>query len=494
MIKFYTSPTYSDEDTDLAWDEILDYFQNNDPKNYVYKKLGRFQRTFLHMHLLKLRSVWLSGIEFGDVENEAVDVLKHLLQVSVDMYEKDGIILPSGLSVVSDGGDTCLHSLFALSGYNDRYIYTVMNFCLELMEGYWTDLLRMKNSHGATPLHSLIGSDVSTMKTIVNSIEECSIENHPLLIPDSGGELPLHLACDASLDRKMSGMLEVYLGRQGIPLALSSALDDTVFHESNHGQVPISILLSSYLEDDFDLDEFECQNSWFSSGLFFVPRLQTFLSSKRTFADVDSSAFRKDSRTYQIFIAEFNSLLSAAVRSMETKFTERQRKTWKRPTLTVHMAASIPKYPTFALQLPLLLNHKSIRQFDENHKIPLHYAVMCASEDHDHCKSNFHDLYWGSGIEHRSIVQYLIEYAPDTTLMRDGDGRLPLHLAVINGTFEGSIQSLLNLNPSQVKDIDPVSGLYPFMLAASEGQNVNIIFNLLLLCPTLAYTSESVHK
>jgi ankyrin repeat protein len=179
---------------------------------------------------------------------------------------------------------------------------------------------------------------------------------------------------------------------------------------------------------------------------------------------------------------------------METNFTERQRKTWKRPTLTVHMAASIPKYPTFALQLPLLLNHKSVRQFDENHKIPLHYAVMCASEDHYHCKSNLHDLYWGSGIdEHRSIVQYLIEYAPDTTLMRDGDGRLPLHLAVINGTFEGSIQSLLNLNPSQVKDIDPVSGLYPYMLAASEGRNVNIIFNLLLMCPTLAYTSESVH-
>ena len=68
---------------------------------------------------------------------------------------------------------------------------------------------------------------------------------------------------------------------------------------------------------------------------------------------------------------------------------------------------------------------------------------------------------------------------------------LPLHLAVMHGSFEGSIELILNVNPSQVKEIDPVTGLYPFMLAASEGQNVNIIFNLLLMYPPLAYSSES---
>jgi len=478
---------------DLTWNEILDYFKNNNPKNYVHKRIGRFRRTFLHMHILKLRPLWLSGSEFGSVEDEAVEVLIHLLSVSRNLHEPDGTIIPSGLSIISDGGETCLHSLFAFSYYNERYIETIMNFCFELKTGYWTELLSMTNSHGATPLHSLAGSDASldTMKRILNSIEDYSIEKYPLLIPDTEGELPLHWASAATLERQMSGVLELYLGREGIPLDLSSSLDDTVFKESTHGQIPIYILLNSYLEDYADMNEFECQNSWFSSEENLVLRLQTFLSSKGTFVNIDSSAFTKDRRTHENFIVEFNALLSAAVRSTEIRLAEHQKKIWKRPTLPVHMAAAIAKYPMFSLQLPLMLNHESIYHLDENSRIPLHYAVTSISTDYDYCQSTLKDLYWCGGIEHRSNVQYLVEYAPDTTLVRDGDKRLPLHLAVMHGSFEVSIEPILNVNPSQVKEIDPVTGLYPFMLAASEGQNVNIIFNLLLMYPPLAYSSES---
>ena len=97
-------------------------------------------------------------------------------------------------------------------------------------------------------------------------------------------------------------------------------------------------------------------------------------------------------------------------------------------------------------------------------------------------------------------------------LMRDGTGRIPLHLALENGVewvadrdswsdgdwdnedwdcessnkVRSGVIGLLTAEPSTVSIIDPITGLYPFMLAVAGGKaQLDVGYMLLRACPTL---------
>jgi len=63
-------------------------------------------------------------------------------------------------------------------------------------------------------------------------------------------------------------------------------------------------------------------------------------------------------------------------------------------------------------------------------------------------------------------IKYFFELYPRSVTMPDGNGRLPLHLALLK---ESPVWvHVLGLNPSALEARDPVTGLLPFMLAAME--------------------------
>ena len=63
------------------------------------------------------------------------------------------------------------------------------------------------------------------------------------------------------------------------------------------------------------------------------------------------------------------------------------------------------------------------------------------------------------------LVKYLIEEHPESVRFPDGQGRLPLHLAVEHGI--PCYQILLDAEPTALETPCPVTGLYPFQLAAA---------------------------
>ncbi len=94
------------------------------------------------------------------------------------------------------------------------------------------------------------------------------------------------------------------------------------------------------------------------------------------------------------------------------------------------------------------------------------------------------------------ILHRVIKHAPDQILntiqrfpqavfIRDNDNRLPIHVALEEGMqwcFE--LVSILNANISHLKDKDPVTGFYPYALAASEPScDLKTIIHLLKLYP-----------
>lgn len=80
-------------------------------------------------------------------------------------------------------------------------------------------------------------------------------------------------------------------------------------------------------------------------------------------------------------------------------------------------------------------------------------------------------------------VKLILGANPKLAHMTDKDGRFPLHYAAARGVYE-TIASVLEANPKAAIVRDPLTGLYPFMLAGSNG-NTAAAFELLLLDPNL---------
>jgi hypothetical protein len=80
-------------------------------------------------------------------------------------------------------------------------------------------------------------------------------------------------------------------------------------------------------------------------------------------------------------------------------------------------------------------------------------------------------------------IKLTLDASPNLAHMKDKDGRLPLHYAAARGIYD-TVACILEANPKAAVIRDPVTGLYPFMLAGSN-DNAAAAFDLLLADPNL---------
>jgi Ankyrin repeat len=83
-----------------------------------------------------------------------------------------------------------------------------------------------------------------------------------------------------------------------------------------------------------------------------------------------------------------------------------------------------------------------------------------------------------------ALVQLVLQQAPTVASRYNGQGRLPLHVAAAALNLQESLVTLARAHPSGLSCLDPVTGLYPFMAAASIHHKVQTSFELLQLEPT----------
>ena len=76
----------------------------------------------------------------------------------------------------------------------------------------------------------------------------------------------------------------------------------------------------------------------------------------------------------------------------------------------------------------------------------------------------------GRGLLPVHVIQRCIESRPSLVHSVDGHGRLPLHY-VVNRTdvTDEVVNFILKANPEAASCLEPVSRLYPFMMAAAKG-------------------------
>lgn len=90
-------------------------------------------------------------------------------------------------------------------------------------------------------------------------------------------------------------------------------------------------------------------------------------------------------------------------------------------------------------------------------------------------------------------IEMIFEEFPNLAYSVDHAGRLPLHHAVAQNTSYEILEYIVAKNPVAATVHDPVSGLYPFMIAGSV-DNASAAFKLLLASPNLvAGDFDSLH-
>jgi len=87
----------------------------------------------------------------------------------------------------------------------------------------------------------------------------------------------------------------------------------------------------------------------------------------------------------------------------------------------------------------------------------------------------------------------MLERVPILASKVDGAGRLSLHYASASSTASfDAVVDILKANPEAASVSDPVSGLFPFQLAAANNDDIGASFSLLLADPTLVLSGIQV--
>jgi ankyrin repeat protein len=348
---------------------------------------------------------------------------------------------------------------------------------------YWNELMLQQDEFGYTPLHIMAANTAIDYLAVSSVLKKCNDAwgsrclIHPLLQRDARGRLPIHFACyepDAN-----ERWIEAFVGFLDSDYKVTY---DTVF--TCRCQI---LLLNSFLEDhDEEFEQFCMENNWWSSEEREWVSLQQILSSNERLDDIDWSSLRTP---FDDLLPKLRALLEAAAKS--NMYYTHQTQEYEVSLEPVHLAASVPNFPMFILQMMVLHDQSALLRTDEHGRIPLHYALVATpgNQEQDSCDDSFFvDLaYWSANYESRSLVQFILDNAPNSADIHDGDGRLPIHLAIAkNRDLSSVVLPIIAAYPGSISAIDPVTNLKPFLLAASHANaSLDLIFRLALLEPNL---------
>eukprot|EP00979_Chaetoceros_neogracilis_P006695 scaffold1369_cov130-Chaetoceros_neogracile.AAC.1 len=412
-------------ETNLTWKEILECLQNSDAGDFAYATIGegRGKKTLLHHHF---SSICITG-----EDNDEIAVARTLIERSIDMGGSTvqlGGMQEHGDSVltVSDyHGHTPLHYLFREHLHQHlhvRYVELIIEMSARVDEKrktsfYWNELMLQQDKWaGCTPLHDMADNDVIEYLAVSSVLKKCNNASgsqcliHPLLQRNTHGVLPIHFACfkaDAS-----GQWIEAFVGFLDSDYKVTY---DTVFTCECHCRILESFL--HYHEEEFQ--QFSDDNNWSSSEEMEYVSLQQILSSNEQMDGIDWSSLRTP---FDDLLPKLRVLLEAAVKS--NMYHTHQTQEYEISLEPVHLAASVPNFPTFILQMMVLHDQSALMRTDEHGRIPLHYALVATPGNQEHdSRDDSYDakdlVYWSANDESRSLVQFLLDNAPSSADIHD---------------------------------------------------------------------------
>lgn len=296
--------------------------------------------------------------------------------------------------------------------------------------------IRSRTARGATPLHVAAYRNSWYVESIVNLLTDSKYSKDTGLasIPMSCGSYPLHVLCghNATIN-------------ENVLKQLLKADPSVVWKEDKNGDNPFSLLWKNVLRFRWatskekglkdTLDGLDGGLSWMT--IIGPDKFLSYcLQMMRAFRNVTDLSKSKDQNEWSI-----------------------------------HELCRIPRCPPLLLRLALTKEYA--RKFgisgdafslDEYGMLPIHHAVQFLAAD-----ERFVPQYLKGKL--KSVVEILLDEYPESVMVTDIFYRLPLHYALESGRLEQRILlKMIQLYPDSIRVQDPVSGLFPFMLASSSSR------------------------
>ena len=399
-------------------------------------------------------------------------------------------LCPSILAVTDYNFNSLLHHLFALDNYRYKLevFQLIVGFCTEKghlrsmafdEEIMLVQLLSIRNEFGQTPIHRVLGDydNELLLKTVLTALNGEKLPPgscNPLLIKDIDGETPLHYACKGGLE-----CMEILLGFHWTDSYQDSLI--AINMEDTSGALPIDHAISSCLSDTISEDKIppEIEEKW--------PEDERLRLEYNIFPDLVDYVHDHglDCPFSQALLSEFQ-LLWAAIKIIlvTTHKVLQMKQSTKSPP---HMVSSINIIPASVLKMTYLFTAGDDLTFDGSGLLPIHIAASSPKFPSSYRKEGLSPL-WQSELEPRSMIEYMLERDPTVATLVTSSGQLPLHLAISAGqSMEKEIFPLIHASPLSVSIRDPLTSLYPYLLAATTntGETLYTIYSLLILDPSI---------
>lgn len=446
----------------------------------------------------------------GDLEvpDKAVELARILIDNSLYDKKRENI-----LNVKDSNGNTPLHLICGnVSGQfiPASFLYLILDhyhcrgYCISLR-----NLLIAKNSHGLTPLHILfdsLGYSSTLLKYVMSLIQkegelsglitdyylqagealDFKDGKHPMLLADNDGDLPIHYFCSHWWDEPER--LRAILDCDGF---MSRLNQKSLFCIGYDSILPVMHIFYSFATEYEDiLDYWSNLVEFGDEPRFPVDDFLNFMLN----CDEEELIWDTGVDTGMIMCLIKTSLwprLEILIKCAS------QNNNAMSP---IHLASAIPSFPSSVLKAAhLATSEPQFLVHDKCGSIPLHIAASSKPRDLLTCtrakriirvspkKREAADAnsLWQSKGEPRSLIQYLVDQEPKAVQITDSDGRLPIHLGIkTNLNFASSIKPLVDIYPLGLSTADPITRLYPFMLAAVH-ENLDTTFELLIANPVV---------
>jgi ankyrin repeat protein len=358
---------------------------------------------------------------------------------------------------------------------------------------------------GCSPLHVAL-RNYGNYSPLISELVEKDQKNAMIKLRNHYGDLPLHTACSVGVP---IDVLRLILERTiAATCSPNRSPDPLVWSVNKSGYTPIDLEWVRHIE----------------SGMGFY--------SARAFYPLEATGVRKHCRKQDEY---YQDLLREAVDQVvqrpndedeqETLFREEETKNTfgilidrlglliqaasfghipsKASLFLLHAASALALLPGPSLPLPMLeltvwLHRDQLLEHDEYARLPIHYALSRRKMSNPTSTHN-------SGIEWQTFVKKLLQEAPQSVKVADKkSGQLPLHFALEPGydgisSFDDQFQSaraeiieiLVESFPDSIDIPDPVSGLFPFMLAAvNPSLPLDSVYFLLRRSPSRSGNSD----
>lgn len=377
-------------------------------------------------------------------------------------------IYPSAVSLKNSSGRTPFHILSSKRyKFSSDTTHVIDDILLLMGLISPSAMIVCDDKYGYTPLHCLC--ETQPTKDIINAMLFCerraSLSFSAASIQDRRGFTPLHLAC---MDRSPLEVIRCILNY----CPASAAMYD------NFGFTPIDRI-------------WQCN----TISAAYILRVTEFFEPIEPF--LDSCAV---DIWYLVVLLAQSAYSLRQLKTQGATYLNIPNGTSTSSVLHAIFGAGI-SIPSPLLHLAMMIHRSGVREVNGNGNYPLHEAAgnVIISPNYRHQESDlqsldlqsldisvdgnnesddsfdFHDDLVLDDIDDislspplsRSPIGMIIEAFPEAVKIRNKVGRFPIHLALSTGkTWNEGVQSLILTFPQCLEMKDPVTKLYPFMLAA----------------------------